>query len=261
MIATPSLMALPIRDLETLVNALRSNRIGPYCEAVDLQAFFGPVWASQIEADLRLLAAFAFTGPQMACAIELMAQARTAEANTAGLIDLVTTGPLPSTEGDTRVVVQRLFYEAKHSIFIAGYEFYKSEQVFRALATRMVAEPGLQVRFCVNLSPVAGGGEAAAIRVFLAEFQKSHWPAGCPLPVFYYDPRTIVPRPALQHRLHAKCVVVDYEQAFISSANFTEAAHERNIEVGVLLRSRPSAMRLAGFFEQLIHAGHLVPIL
>jgi hypothetical protein len=205
MISTPSLMALPTRDLETLTNALRSNRIGPSAGAVDLQAFFGQSRAAQIAADLRGLAALGFSGTQLACAIELIAQARTVQASTDGLIDLVTTGPLPSAEGDTRVVVQRLFYEAKQSIFIAGYEFYKSEPVFRALANRMVAEPGLQVRFCVNLSPVAGGGEAAAIQVFLAEFQKSHWPAGCPLPVFYYDPRTIVPRPALQHPLHKMC--------------------------------------------------------
>jgi hypothetical protein len=230
MISTPSLLALPTRDLETLATALRSSRLGPSSGAVDLQAFFGQAWATQIAADLRGLAALGFSGIQMACMIELIAQARTAEANTGGSIDLVTTGPLPSAEGDTRVVVQQLFYEAKHSIFIAGYEFYKSEPVFRALANRMAAEPALQVRFCVNLSPVAGGGEAAAIQVFLAEFQKSHWPAGCPFPAFYYDPRTILPRPALQHRLHAKCVVVDDEQAFISSANFTEAAHERNID-------------------------------
>jgi phosphatidylserine/phosphatidylglycerophosphate/cardiolipin synthase-like enzyme len=54
--------------------------------------------------------------------------------------------------------------------------------------------------------------------------------------------------------------VVDGEQAFISSANFTEAAHERNIEVGVLLRSSPSAKRLIAFFEHLIGSGHLVLI-
>lgn len=188
----------------------------------------------------------------MACAIDLMAQARTSEAKAGGSIDLVTTGPVPWAEGDTRLVVQR--------IFIAGYEFYKSEPVFRALANRMAAEPVLQVRFCVNLSPVPGGGEAAAIQVFLAEFQKSHWPAGCPAPAFYYDPRTTVPRPALQHRLHAKCAVVDGEQVFISSANFTEAAYERNIEVGVLLRSCPIAKRQVEFFEHLIRSGHLPQI-
>jgi phosphatidylserine/phosphatidylglycerophosphate/cardiolipin synthase-like enzyme len=260
MIATPALLALPARDLETLAAALRSSRLGPNSGGVDLQAFFGQVWVAQIAADLRAMAAVGFSGTQMACVIALLAQARTADVNSGGAVELVTTGPLPSSEGDTRVVVQQLFYEAKHSILIAGYEFYNSEPVFRALANRMAAEPGLQVRFCVNLSHVKTGGEAAAVKEFLSAFQRFHWPEHCRLPAFYYDPRTIVPPPALQHRLHAKCVVVDGEQAFISSANFTEAAHERNIEVGVLVRSPASAARLVEFFEQLIHSGHLVPI-
>ena len=62
-----------------------------------------------------------------------------------------------------------------------------------------------------------------------------------------------------EQRLSAE-ISVDSEKAFISSANFTEAAHERNIEVGVLLLSPSSAMRLVGFFEHLISSGHLVPI-
>jgi hypothetical protein len=135
MISTPSLLALPAPDLNTLAAALRSSRLGPGCEAVDLQSFFGAVWAPQIAADLRALGTLGFTGVQMACAIELIAQARTSEAKAEGSIDHVTTGPVPSADGDTRVMVQRLFYEAKHSILIAGYEFYNSEPVFRAWLT------------------------------------------------------------------------------------------------------------------------------
>jgi hypothetical protein len=81
MISTPSLLALPTRDLETLATALRSSRLGPNSGAVDLQAFFGQAWAAQIAADLRGLAGLGFGGTQMACVIELMAQARGAEAN------------------------------------------------------------------------------------------------------------------------------------------------------------------------------------
>lgn len=36
--------------------------------------------------------------------------------------------------------------------------------------------------------------------------------------------------------MHAKCVVTDETAAFLTSANFTEAAQERNIEVGLLSR-------------------------
>jgi phosphatidylserine/phosphatidylglycerophosphate/cardiolipin synthase-like enzyme len=157
-------------------------------------------------------------------------------------------------------VVQRLFYEARHPIFIAGHELIRANRFFGRWQIAWLRSRRCRYDFASICRPAAGSGEAAANQVFLAEFQKSNWPAGCPVPAFYYDPRTIIPRPALQHRLHAKCVVVDGEQAFISSAKFTEAAHERNIEVGVLLRSCPSAQRLVEFFEHLIRAGYLLQI-
>ena len=55
--------------------------------------------------------------------------------------------------------------------------------------------------------------------------------------------------------LHAKCVVIDGRIAFVSSANFTEAAQERNIEVGVLVRSELIAERIINFFTALISTG------
>jgi len=64
-------------------------------------------------------------------------------------------------------------------------------------------------------------------------------------PEIYFDPRSLH-RPAVSNLggdtkqravLHAKCVVIDGRTAFVSSANFTEAAQERTIEVGVLVRS------------------------
>jgi len=60
--------------------------------------------------------------------------------------------------------------------------------------------------------------------------------------------------------LHAKCVVVDRRVAFVSSANFTEAAQERNIEAGVLIRSEPFASSLANHFETLAAQGILLPL-
>jgi phosphatidylserine/phosphatidylglycerophosphate/cardiolipin synthase-like enzyme len=55
--------------------------------------------------------------------------------------------------------------------------------------------------------------------------------------------------------LHAKCVVVDEQMAFVSSANFTEAAQERNIEVGVLVRSQVLSTQIARHFDALVAAG------
>jgi phosphatidylserine/phosphatidylglycerophosphate/cardiolipin synthase-like enzyme len=55
--------------------------------------------------------------------------------------------------------------------------------------------------------------------------------------------------------LHAKCVVIDEFDLFVSSANFTEAAQQRNIEVGLRLRSTMVAGRIVRFFESLVAGG------
>jgi len=57
---------------------------------------------------------------------------------------------------------------------------------------------------------------------------------------------------------HAKVVVIDRREAFITSANRTEAAQQRDIEVGVLLRDPATAMRLAEYFDGLERGGGLV---
>ena len=52
--------------------------------------------------------------------------------------------------------------------------------------------------------------------------------------------------------LHAKCIVTDRKEVFVSSANFTEAAQERNLEVGLIIHSSRLAGRLADHFETLV---------
>jgi phosphatidylserine/phosphatidylglycerophosphate/cardiolipin synthase-like enzyme len=73
----------------------------------------------------------------------------------------------------------------------------------------------------------------------------------------YYDPRSLAFERGKCAALHAKCIVVDRRTVFVSSANFTEAAQEKNIEVGLLLRSTVVAERVGRFFEQLIVRGVL----
>jgi phosphatidylserine/phosphatidylglycerophosphate/cardiolipin synthase-like enzyme len=72
--------------------------------------------------------------------------------------------------------------------------------------------------------------------------------------VVYYDPRSVAGG-TVRSSLHAKCVVVDAEHVFVSSANFTEAAQERNIEVGLAIRSTWLAERLVRHFDLLHECG------
>ena len=90
---------------------------------------------------------------------------------------------------------------------------------------------------------------------------ESEWPTGCRLPQVFYYPPSLEDHSGVRSCLHAKCVVVDRRLAFVSSANFTEAAQERNIETGVLIRSGSIATRLAQHFDALAANGTLIRVL
>jgi phosphatidylserine/phosphatidylglycerophosphate/cardiolipin synthase-like enzyme len=60
--------------------------------------------------------------------------------------------------------------------------------------------------------------------------------------------------------LHAKAVVADVEVVFVTSANLTEAALDRNIEVGLLVRDRALALSVSSHFYGLIDRGLLHPL-
>ena len=77
-------------------------------------------------------------------------------------------------------------------------------------------------------------------------------------PEVFYDPRAISADRYSRAALHAKCVVIDCRDVFVSSANFTEAAQERNVEVGLLLHSTSVAVRLIHFFDALCETGHFL---
>ena len=57
--------------------------------------------------------------------------------------------------------------------------------------------------------------------------------------------------------LHAKAVVADEQSVFITSANLTEAAFDRNIELGLLVRDRTLAETTVIHFRTLIEKGLL----
>ena len=60
--------------------------------------------------------------------------------------------------------------------------------------------------------------------------------------------------------LHAKAVVADDEAVFITSANLTEAALDRNIELGGLIRDRAFALAVGSYFRNLIDRDLLKPL-
>jgi phosphatidylserine/phosphatidylglycerophosphate/cardiolipin synthase-like enzyme len=195
----------------------------------------------------------------LVAAVGLLATARGQQPSIDEVIELVTTGPEAGavTCRDTQVVVQDLFRNAAHSVLVAGYELYQAAAVFRTLADRMAEEHRPSVRMFLNVKRPFGDTttDGELIAAFAHRFRTQHWPSDRALPEVYFDPRSLAIDIKQRAVLHAKCVVVDGRTAFVSSANFTEAAQERNIEVGVLVRSPSVAERLVAFFSALISTG------
>ena len=138
-----------------------------------------------------------------------------------------------------------------------GYAVYQGQRVFESLARRMEDRPDLHVQFFLNVSRPDGDDTPAEILVarFKQRFKETQWPPDCRLPEVYYDPRSVADDEPVRSSLHAKCVIVDNRNVFVSSANFTEAGQERNIEVGLNIESEWLAKRLIRHFKLLHEHG------
>ena len=175
--------------------------------------------------------------------------------------DLVVSGPdVPGVPtADTYSVVQTLFQEAETEIVLAGYAFYNGRMLFERLAERKQARPNLRIVFHVDVPRRHGDTTTPDVLVVrhAAEFRERHWPWR-PFPEVYFDPRALESDTKARASLHAKVVVIDRRKLFLTSANFTEAAHQRNIELGVLCSVPYLAERVVSYFEGLRHSGRLL---
>jgi phosphatidylserine/phosphatidylglycerophosphate/cardiolipin synthase-like enzyme len=176
--------------------------------------------------------------------------------------DLVWSGPeVPNLHArDTRRVYEELLGSAERSVWASTYVFFDGPKAFDVLARRMDAHSELRVILLLNIQRKRGDTTAAdhLVRKFADRFWGSDWP-GSARPNVFYDPRALdLERPG--GVLHAKAVVSDDEAVFVTSANLTEAALDKNIEVGLLVRDRALAASLTSHFRVLIDRGLLCPL-
>jgi phosphatidylserine/phosphatidylglycerophosphate/cardiolipin synthase-like enzyme len=258
------LLQLADSDLRELAAVLRVRRLAAPFTAMSVQRLIAAPTAGAVAGELQRLADQGFQAEQIATMFDLLVQDRCRRPRVEDSLDLVTTGPEVAgmTNRDTGVVVRELFACAQRSVLVAGYAVYQGREVFRALADRMAERPELSVRMFLDVQRGPGDTSMASevVKRFAERFKTREWPAG-PLPKVFYDPRSLGMEADKRACLHAKCVVVDGEAVFISSANFTEAAQERNIEMGLLVRSRWLAERVARYFETLLSAGTLASMM
>ncbi len=255
---TDYLLQLADRDLSEIAAALRSHRLTAPITAFGVQRFLADCIAGPVAGELQGMIDQDYTAGQLATMLELLVRDRAQRPALEQLMDLVTTGPDARgvTGRDTGVVVRELFAHADRSVLVVGYAVYQGQQVFRALADRMQELPQLQVRMFLDVQRSHGDTTVASelVQRFKHRFKTQQWPQDRPLPQVFYDPRSLALDDEKRACLHAKCIAVDGEAVFISSANFTEAAQERNIEVGLLVRTRSLAEQVTRHFETLLAA-------
>jgi phosphatidylserine/phosphatidylglycerophosphate/cardiolipin synthase-like enzyme len=176
--------------------------------------------------------------------------------------DLVWSGPeVPGLHArDTRRVFDELVGMAERSIWASTYAFFDGPRMFAGLCRRMEVCPHLQVTLLLNIERKRGDTSAPEqlVRRFADRFWSTDWPGAC-RPRVFYDPRALeADGPA--GVLHAKAVVADDELVLVTSANLTEAALDRNIELGLLVRDRALAATVSRHFRVLIERELLRPL-
>ena len=236
-------------ELDALAQALLDGRIAPpYSSGVVRLAGFGP----DADAFLKHLAASAPSN--IAWMLRRLAgERRKAADRIASVAQLVWSGAAEGEQAtrDTRAVVDTLFARAERYVLVSTYVISDGQAVFARLAQRVRERPGLEVEMYLNIRPdMDAVDEAECVANFAASFARDHWPADVAPPALYYDPESLRLGPK-RTTLHAKCVVVDGRWALVTSANFTEAAQERNIEAGVVLDHPRLAETLVARFRGL----------
>ena len=169
-------------------------------------------------------------------------------------IELLWSGPSPADEIPARRIDQALYdliANSKQEILLVTFAAAKIER----LASELLTAHNRGVRICLILEfEQASEGQLSydAIKAFPTALVKAadiyYWPVE-------KRERNQAGRPG---KLHAKLAIVD-DTALVSSANLTDDAFNRNLELGVLVRNPVFLRTTANHIQTLISDGTFCP--
>lgn len=148
-------------------------------------------------------------------------------AASASSVELVWTGPATSLVPirHTAQVLTGLIDEARERLFVVSFVAYHVSGALDAM--QRAIQRGVQVRVLLEQSKQQGGhltvDSIAMLRRALPKAKIYGW-------------NKQAAEAGQSGAVHAKCAVADGMLAFITSANLSDAAMERNMELGVLIR-------------------------
>ena len=255
-----ALSALPRNDFLRLANLLDAGLVTPPFGVLALRDHIPELHAPPVAQCLRELARQGMQPQHIALLIRAFAAGTQAPDDELPHVEVVVSGPNSTGSArDTGVVTRQLFGRAKARVLAVGFAVHQGRTVFKTLAGRLDNDPALEATLCIDVRRQYGDTtvDRDIVRRFASGFARDEWP-GKRLPRVYYDPRSLEPSGTTASSLHAKCVVIDGREALVTSANFTEAAQERNIELGLLVDSQAIVSRIEEHFMSLIANRYLV---
>jgi phosphatidylserine/phosphatidylglycerophosphate/cardiolipin synthase-like enzyme len=144
----------------------------------------------------------------------------------ASSVELVWTGPSTGMVPirHTAQVLTGLIDEARDHLFLVSFVAYYVDGVVGAL--RHAIDRGVRIQVLLEQSKQHGGNVTVdSVAMLKRDLQRAQF--------YEWNKLDDVNQTG---SVHAKCVVADGAVAFVTSANLSDAAMERNMELGVLLR-------------------------
>lgn len=240
-----------------LADDLRLGRLTPPFQTLHLVNYAPADCLDAIAQSLADFDRLGMTPAHIAQLLTLLGEEKLRNQRDRDQTQLVWTGyELASAEcRDTAVVVRELIEAARSHVWLASFAIdsaHKAPKVFRTLADCMDRQPALQVRMFLNLHRPQSPYQAhRVVRDFAQTFRQQLWP-GQRLPEVFYYPPSLDSEGGARSCLHAKCLIVDDLRLLVTSANFTEAAQERNLEAGVVMTDAIAAKAMRRQFEGMI---------
>lgn len=205
----------------------------------------------------------AFTSEQSIALIDTVLETHACGHNLALSQSLVVTGPsVPHSENlKTGSRFLQIIEHAKTELMLGTFAIYRGDQILAPIHKAMARNPSLKVTLVLNIPRGYGDTTLASelIEKFRQNFWKNSWPWE-PKPSVYYFPDSLLLDAKSRASMHAKFLIADEERCFITSANFTEAAQKRNIEIGVELSNSLEPKALSRYFKGLIEGKRLAKL-
>jgi phosphatidylserine/phosphatidylglycerophosphate/cardiolipin synthase-like enzyme len=255
------LLDLPASTLLELGNALQGGALRFGVSTSSLHPFLGSR-SVQLTAVIRDMLESGCNTETLGRWCHVLHEAKCRMETSEASIFLALSGPeVPGTPVvSTPTMVRALFEEARHDVIVTSYVFSHCRELLAPLAEKLDNRSDFKVRFIVDLSHQRRD-QAEPLPIvanrFKAKFLADYW-SGSREPEFWHDPRDFnEPDRSKSGVMHAKVVIIDSTAALVTSANFTEAAQNRNIEAGTLVRNSNQVSKLKSYFKGLIAIGVL----